>query len=79
MQPAEVMLEDWEMEALRAAAKRQGKSVSALLREILSAHLASHRPDATRGKLASIAGIIEDDEATGRDHDSWLYGRAPRD
>lgn len=70
----QVLLEDWHYDYLRNTAERDGKSLSELLREILSEHIT----DAYSGRhrLQEIAGIGADDEASGREHDEWLYRKA---
>ena len=54
-------------------AEGEGVSLSNMLRRILTSHL---RPPASRRKgLQAIAGIGQDPEANGKDHDRWLYGQ----
>lgn len=67
------MIEDWQYEALRARAEREGCSLSAALRGILEAALAAPAND-DRGRLDRMAGIGEDPAAYGQDHDRYLYG-----
>ena len=69
------MLEQWQYEALRARAEREGRSLSDLIREIVSAALAA---TGKRSRLGEIEGIGEDATAYGQDHDEHLYGRKPR-
>ena len=73
MHRTQLLLEEWQYEALRARADREGRSLSDLIREILSASLA---PQSTtrRGRLEAIQGIGEDAEAYGMNHDRHLYG-----
>lgn len=52
------MLEKWQHQALKARAEREGKSISALVREILTQELQRERP---RGKLSDIRGIASGD------------------
>ena len=71
MQRTQVLLDDWQYEALKARAQREGRSMSDLLREMLDSHLGK---SATRGpRLADIRGVSDDREAQGRDHDRFLY------
>jgi hypothetical protein len=75
MHSAEVILEDWQQEALDEIARRTGKTISELPREILSDHL---RDVAGRKGLRRIEGIGADPEATGEAHDRFLYGAKAR-
>lgn len=75
MHSAEVLLEDWQHEALEELARRTGKSISDLLQEILIAHL---RAVSGKKGLKSIQGIGTDPEATGEAHDQFLYGSKVR-
>lgn len=75
MHNAQVVLEDWQHEALEDMSRRTGKSISDLLRDILSEHL---RGASQRKGLKKIAGIGADPEATGEEHDRFLYGAKAR-
>lgn len=67
----QLILEDWQYDALRHQAAQEGTSISSLVRRIVAERLA--RPARPRRDRASaIAGIFEDDLA-GRDHDRELY------
>ncbi len=71
----QVLLEDWRYGALKDLAESQGESLSAMIRRLLTAQLRPQSPS-TRGKgLQAIAGIGQDSQATGKDHDRWLYGK----
>jgi DNA-binding response OmpR family regulator len=72
MHRTQLLLEPWQHEALKAAAERQGKSMSEVLRHILDDYL--QRPAASRAGLARIRGIGRDTRSRGRDHDDVLYG-----
>lgn len=76
MHRTQLLLETWQHEALKAVAEQQGRSISAVVREILSRHLNARRRRAKRG-LQDLEGIVDDRDATGRDHDRFLYGRDP--
>ena len=75
MHRAQVILEEWQYEALRSLSERSGRSVSDLLREILTKHLSP--PPAKKG-LKSIEGIVSDDSVRGAAHDEVLYGLKKR-
>ena len=72
MHRTQLLLEDWQYEALRGRAEREGRSLSALVRDILGASLTASSP-AARKSLDAIAGIGEDTVAHGEDHDQYLY------
>ena len=67
----QVLLEDWHYAYLKNTAERDGRSLSEILREILSKYI--KEGGSTRQRLEEIAGIGADDEASGREHDRWLY------
>ncbi|MBN2494025.1 MAG: ribbon-helix-helix protein, CopG family [Deltaproteobacteria bacterium] len=64
-------MEEWQYEALKALAERQGKSISEIVRQLLNDRLGKDEP--SQG-LARIRGIGSDAEASGREHDALLYG-----
>jgi hypothetical protein len=70
------MLDDWQYEALKAQAERQGRSMSELLREMLDAFL--DKGPARGSGLEDIRGIGADRKASGRRHDDFLYGKNGR-
>lgn len=67
----QVMLEEWHYRYLKNAAEREDKSFSETLRDILSKYIDERDSDQCR--LEEIAGIGADEEASGRNHDKWLY------
>ena len=73
MHETHVLLEDWQYAALQSLAAQEQRSISALVREMLTSHLAAH-PKAARQRLVAMEGIGADAHATGRDHDTFLYG-----
>jgi plasmid stability protein len=76
MQRTQIMLDDWQYEALKAQAERQGRSMSELLREMLDASLRKE-PSVGSG-LEDIRGIGADRKSSGRRHDEFLYGKSGR-
>ncbi len=56
MRRMQVVVEEWQYEVLRAIAARQGKSVSAVLRQIIASQVSK-----TSGKdpLLEVAGIAQ--------------------
>ena len=73
MHKTHIVLEDWQYEALQALATQEQRSISAVIRELLTNHLAAHHETAQQ-RLAVMEGIGADAHATGQDHDTWLYG-----
>jgi hypothetical protein len=73
MTRTQLMLEPWQMDALRSEAERKGESISALVREILSKHLTRKRAGRKR-RLADLAGAFSGPPESGKDHDRHLYG-----
>lgn len=73
MHRTQVLIEDWQYEHLKTISLQKGKSISAVLREIISALVDR---DASTESLSAICGLGEDRDGTGRDHDRLLYGKA---
>jgi len=71
MHRTQLLLESWQYEALRTRAQQEGRSISDLVREIITRAL---EPTAGSNRLSEIEGIGEDAAAYGRDHDRFLYG-----
>jgi metal-responsive CopG/Arc/MetJ family transcriptional regulator len=67
----QVMLKEWHYRYLKNAAEQESKSLSEILRNILSKYIDEN--ESTQKHLKEIAGIGADMEASGRDHDRWLY------
>ncbi len=74
MHRTQILLDKWQYEMLKAMAESQGKSLSSLVREAVSAFLDNAKRRQAGLRLADIEGIAEDQDVTGRDHDRMLYG-----
>ena len=76
MHRTQLLLENWQYEALKARAHREGKTLSAWIRRWLGSVLApvAHgRAKSSKG-LEAICGIGRDAEGpSGTDHDQVLY------
>lgn len=72
MHRAQILLDDWQFAALKARAEREGRSISDVVRQCVSAQMG--QPQAGKNEHAAIAGIGED-AAYGREHDQFLYGK----
>ena len=74
MHRTQIQLEERQYRYLKAMARRRGKSISALLRELVDEQI---REQDKRGNdpLLEIVGMAEGpEEATARHHDDYLYG-----
>lgn len=69
MHRAQIILEEWQHEALKSLSEREGKSISAIVRQILSEKLGRRKGK----RLESIMGIGTGSDISGRDHDKALY------
>jgi hypothetical protein len=69
----QIILEPWQVDALRSAAERQGRSMSEVVRAILTEAL---RPRAASSPnwIREVAGIAYEPATAGQDHDRYLYG-----
>ena len=73
MHRTQILLEEWQYETLRARAKREGRSLSHLIRELLGVSLAQSSSH-VGNRLDALEGVGEDASAYGEDHDRFLYG-----
>ena len=62
-----------EFEALKARAEREGRSLSAVVRQILTEHLEASGDWASR-RLDDVSAVAEGPADLGESHDSYLYG-----
>ena len=74
MHRTQILLEEWQYEMLKAKAESERKSMSEILREVVTTALGSRRRPASQRALATVAGIVNEPGASGRDHDEVLYG-----
>jgi hypothetical protein len=74
----QILLEPWQHDALRALAERDGRSMSELVRSILTEALRPGAPGAG-GWIREVAGIAYDAQTRGEDHDAYLYGAPDAD
>lgn len=76
MHRTQITLEDSQYVTLRERARRTGKSMGQLIREMLNQELEA-KPKARKGHasgLAKLAGVLNDPGFGGKDHDEALYG-----
>ncbi len=75
MHRTQIYLEDSHYEILRARATREGKSLAAVIREILDDHLAGKGNRRGRDRFAEVIGIGEGDGASvAENYEDYLYG-----
>ena len=75
MHTTQIVLEDWLYEALQTQAEIERRSVSEIVKEVLAGYL-SGNPVLARQRLASMEGIGADAQASGFNHDDFLYDRS---
>ena len=72
MHRTQILLEEWQYDALRSQAERTGTSLSEMIREAVSLYVA-RRGKQKRAGLLGFKGVGQDAEVSGRDHDRILY------
>lgn len=70
MHRAQILIEEWQYQTLKSEADRKGKSISELIRDMLTERFRRRRRDG----LEELDGIVSDPQTSGRDHDLFLYG-----
>lgn len=75
MRRTQISLEDWQYENLKTISQEKGKSLSAVIREMVTTCIEESSPPAT---LDSICALGEDPTGYGKDHDKLLYGTGSR-
>jgi hypothetical protein len=76
MHRTQILLDEEQYQMMKTLAERDGCSLSRLVRDAVAAYLGRRAKPSTR--LAEIAGIGDDPDTRGRDHDDILY-RPQRD
>ena len=72
MHRTQVIIEQWQYEYLKSASEEKGKSISELIREMITSSIDKDSPS---GSLSLICGLGEDHDGFGKDHDKLLYGK----
>ena len=73
MHRTQIQLEERQFRYLKAKARRNGKSISALLRELVDHHI-HEQSESGNDPLMEIVGMAEGPTgATARNHDDYLY------
>ena len=64
----QLMLDERHHRTLKRLSRERGKSISALVREMLDSSLAAEQP-----RLGRLAGILDDAPEVAREHDRLIY------
>ena len=72
MHRTQVIIEEWQYEYLKNASEEKGKSISELIREMITSSINRETPPEP---LSAICGLGEDPDGRGKDHDHLLYGK----
>jgi hypothetical protein len=70
MHRTQILLDEWQYDALKARADREGRSISSLLRDMVSLHLGRREGE----KLELMEGVAEGPPDLAAEHDRYLYG-----
>lgn len=74
----QLVLDEWQYEALKARSESTGVSMSGLVRDMVTEYLRADQASG-RTKLFEMEGLGSDRQLSGEDHDEVLYGgKAPR-
>ena len=74
----QISLDDWQYQVLLDLSRKTKKSLSALIRELITEKLATKVGVAENDPIYSIVGIGGSGlKHTARDHDAVLYGKKP--
>ncbi len=73
MHRTQILLEDWQYQRMKTIAEKEGRSLSSLIRDAVTAFLGKGSEPGPPRKLAEITGIAADPDTRGRDHDDVLY------
>ncbi|MBI4377737.1 MAG: ribbon-helix-helix protein, CopG family [Nitrospinae bacterium] len=71
MYRTQILLKEKQYEFLKRLSEEEKKSISQILREIIE----SYSKKSKVYSLSSLAGILEDTESDGGDHDKWIYNK----
>jgi len=76
MHRTQITLEDSQYVALRERARRSGKSMGLLIRELLEKEMGSGATTRKKNRsgLSALKGIIDDSKFSAESHDEVLYG-----
>jgi hypothetical protein len=77
MHRTQVLIEEEQYLLLRTEARRSGKSLGQVIRELIDKGLKreSQKKGGDRSSLAGLEGVFDDEGFDVRDHDRVLYGK----
>jgi len=76
MHRTQIYLEDGQYQLLRARARSQGRSLAAVIRQILDDHLAGQPGPGATDEFTRVIGIAEGDGSrVAENYEDYLYGR----
>ncbi len=72
----QISLDDWQYQMIVEISKKTKKSISAIIRELLSEKLLVHAANKDKDPISKLIGIGKGDGSpVAREHDKYLYGR----
>ncbi|MFH1029296.1 MAG: hypothetical protein V1791_14955 [Pseudomonadota bacterium] len=73
----QISLEDWQYQVLLDVSHKTKKSLSALIRELITERFAAKPEDISRDPVFEIVGLgCSGHKKTARNHDAVLYGKS---
>jgi hypothetical protein len=75
MHRSQILLEEWQYEYLNDKARREGKSISQIVRELITERIETHHGETWEDDpFFDIIGMASGDGSpVGRDHDKYIY------
>jgi predicted CopG family antitoxin len=75
----QISLDEWQYQHLLEVSRKTKKSLSALIRELISEKFAAKPEEVSKDPVFGIVGIGKSGrKRTARDHDAVLYGKGER-
>ncbi len=72
----QISLDGWQYQMLLGISRKEKKSISAIIRELLSEKLLCQASDKEKDPISELIGIGRGDGSpVAREHDKYLYGR----
>jgi hypothetical protein len=76
MHRTQISLEDWQYEKLKAVSRKTKKSLSLIIRDLVSGGFSAQTVSKKNDSLSQLIGKGRGDgSSTARDHDQYLYSR----
>jgi hypothetical protein len=75
MHRSQILLEEWQYQYLRDEARREGKSISQIVRELITERMESRRGEALQDDpFFDIIGMVSSgDGRVAEEHDKYIY------